>query len=318
MGQIMAPFEWAVAWVMYLCHEALAFIFPGDGSSSAEWVLSIVGLVIVMRVIMIPLFFRQIRASRAQMLLQPEMQAIQKKYKNRKDPAAREAMSRETMALYKKHGTSPLASCMPILVQAPFFFALFRVLQALPRIAAGERGSIGPMDQVTAAAAEQSTIFGAQLSSWFLQTGAGTETRIVSIILILAMASTQFITQRQLTMKNMPPAALQGPMAQTQKIMMYGMPVIMAISGVNFPIGVLIYWTTTNLWSTGQQFYTIRKMPAPGSEAEKRYNERRAKKAAHKGIVLDSDQPTVIKQPTGQREQPVSKSRQKKKSKKRK
>lgn len=313
MGAIIAPFEFVVAWAMYLCHWVLDFFLPTH--TSVAWVLSIVGLVIILRTAMIPLFFRQIKASRAQMMLQPEVKAIQKKYKNRKDPASREAMSRETMALYKKHGTSPLASCLPILVQAPFFFALFRILTQLDDLAAGtgSRASIGPITQSVAAGAENSSLFGAPLSSWFLQDGASTQTRIVAIVLIIAMSTTQFITQRQLTMKNMPEAALVGPMAQMQKIMMYGMPVVMAISGVNFPIGVLIYWTVTNLWSTGQQFYTIRKMPAPGSLAERKLNERRAQRAAKKGIDLTPDSPTVITPPKGQREQPVGKARQKKK-----
>ncbi|TQL62211.1 membrane protein insertase YidC [Rarobacter faecitabidus] len=316
MGTIMAPFEFIVSWIMYLCHLMFDFFLPN--ATSLAWVLSIVGLVVILRVLMIPLFFRQIKASRAQMLLQPEVKEIQKKYKGRTDPASREAMSRETMALYKKHGTHPMASCLPILIQAPFFFALFRVLQALPKIADPliDRGSIGPIDAAVAAQAEGSTIFGAPLSSWFLQPGAAGQTKVIAAILIIAMATTQFITQRQLTLKNMPPAALEGPMAQTQKIMMYAMPLVMAISGINFPIGVLLYWTTTNLWSTGQQFYTIRKMPAPGSEAERKLNERRARRAAAKGIVIAPDTPTVIK-PQGQRQQPVGKARQKSKKKKR-
>ena len=76
-------------------------------------------------------------------------------------------------------------------------------------------------------------------------------------------------------------------MAQQQKILLYVLPLIFAFSGVNFPIGVLIYWTTTNLWSMGQQFYTIRRMPAPGSQAEIAMKERKAKKAAAKGVIED-------------------------------
>ncbi|GAA2519821.1 membrane protein insertase YidC [Rarobacter incanus] len=317
LDKILFPFEWFVAWVMFLCHWVFDALLPN--SASLAWVLSIVGLVVLLRVAMIPLFVKQIRASRMQMMLQPQIQAIQKKYKGRTDAASREAMSRETMDLYKQNGTSPFASCMPILIQSPFFFSLYRVLNSLSAIAdpSNPKTGIGPINAAVAASAESSTFFGAPLSSWFLQEGATTSTKVVSIILIVAMAATQFITQRQLTLKNMPPSALEGPMAQTQKIMMYTMPLVMAVSGVNFPLGVLIYWTTTNLWSTGQQFYTIRNMPAPGSEAEKRLNERRARRAAAKGITLATDTPTVI-EARGQREQPVSKNRQKKKSKKRK
>lgn len=310
MMQILYPLEWAVAWIMFLCHKLFVFVGLPDGAGVA-WILSIVGLVIVIRTIMIPLFFKQIRASRGMQMVQPELQAIQKKYKNKKDPASREAMSRETMALYKKHGTNPFASCLPVLLQAPVFFALFRVLNSLAGIADGSKDAIGPIDQVVAKAAESSALFGAPLSFTFLHEPTTVNTKIVAGVLIVAMAATQFLTQRQLTMKNMPKAALEGPMMQTQKIMLYMLPVIMGVSGVNFPVGVLIYWTTTNLWSMGQQFYTIRKMPAPGSEAERLLNERKARKAARKGIVIEEDKPTVIEQPRGQRQQPKRKDRQK-------
>jgi YidC/Oxa1 family membrane protein insertase len=91
-----------------------------------------------------------------------------------------------------------------------------------------------------------------------------------------------FTTQRQLTMKNMPDSAKDNPMFRAQKMMLYGYPVFFAISGVNFPIGVLIYWTTTNLWSMGQQFFVIRNNPAPGSEAEKVYLKREDEKLKRK------------------------------------
>jgi YidC/Oxa1 family membrane protein insertase len=254
-------------------------------------------LTIVIRVLLTPLFFKQIKSSRAMQMIQPELQAIQKKYKTRQDPASREAMGRETMALYKKHGTNPMASCMPILLQTPVFFALFRVLNALGGIADGTKDPIGPINKEVAMAAEQSTLLGAPLSATFLHDPT----------------SALYITQKQLTMKNMPAASLVGPMAQTQKIMLYMMPGMMAISGVNFPIGVLIYWVVTNLWSTGQQFYTINRMPTPGSEAEHRLNERKARKAAKKGIVIEAEQPVIIEAPRGQRQQPARKNRRKKK-----
>ncbi|BDZ42063.1 hypothetical protein GCM10025865_13620 [Paraoerskovia sediminicola] len=307
---ILFPIQWAVAWIMYLAHQGLTFLGMSDGPGPA-WVLSIVVLVIVIRIILIPLFFKQIKASRGMQMLQPEMKAIQAKYKNKKDPASREAMSRETMDLYKKHGTNPFASCMPILLQSPIFFALFRVLHNLGPISTGDQAAIGPIDQSVAGDIEKSTVFGAQLSDVFL-TSDSLQVKIVVACLILAMSATMFFTQRQLTMKNMPAAALEGPAAQTQKIMLYALPFVFAISGVNFPVGVLVYWTTTNIWSMGQQFYTIRRMPAPGSEAERVLNERKARKAAAKGVVLESESDVaVIERPKGQRQQPKRKDRQK-------
>ncbi|QZN85671.1 membrane protein insertase YidC [Cellulomonas sp. C5510] len=317
---LLYPIMVVVAWIMVQFHSFFDWIGL-DPAGGAAWGLSIVGLVIVMRIILIPLFFKQIKASRGMQMLAPDMKKIQAKYKGKTDPASREAMSRETMELYRKHGTNPFSSCLPILAQSPIFFALFRVLNSLPQLAAGDypRANLGPLNQPLAAQAESATILGAPLSATFMNAtqfgDAATNVRIVTILLVVAMSVTTFTTQRQLTMKNMPPAALEGPMAQQQKLLMYVFPLIFAFSGVNFPIGVLIYWTTTNLWSMGQQFYTIRRMPAPGSQAEAALKARRAKRAAAKGLSIeeDGDVLTIEERPAGgQRQQPVRKDRAKK------
>ena len=309
---LLQPIMVAVAWIMVQFHSLLTSIGM-DPDGGTAWTLSIVGLVIVIRVLLIPLFFKQIKASRGMQLLQPEMQKIQKKYKGKTDPASREAMSRETMELYRKHGTNPFASCLPILLQSPIFFALFRVLNSLKPLSEGTyaRGDhIGPMTADLAGSAESATIFGAPLSGTFMQANGDIHIQIVTIALIVAMSATTFFTQRQLTRKNMPPAALEGPMAQQQKVLLYVLPLIFAFSGVNFPIGVLIYWTTTNLWSMGQQFYTIRRMPAPGSEAERLMLERRARRG--KAVpVVEAPSTVVDEKPRGQRQQPKRKDRQK-------
>src|SRR5690554_1973559 len=322
---ILWPLMVAVGWIMVQFHRLFTDVFGLADDSGASWALSIVGLVILMRIILIPLFFKQIKASRGMQMLSPELQAIQKKYKGKTDPASRKAMGRETMELYRKHGTNPFSSCLPILLQSPIFFALFRVLYSLPLLAAGTypsaenpREAIGLITPQIAQQINDATIFGAKISSHFHAGDATTQTRIVTAMLIVAMSATTFFTQRQLTRKNMPPSALQGPMAQQQKVLLYALPLIFAFTGVNFPIGVLIYWTTTNLWSMGQQFYTIRRMPMPGSEAEAAFKERQARKAARRGGLL-SNQPetsteieSVIEEPkSGQRQQPKRQSRQK-------
>jgi YidC/Oxa1 family membrane protein insertase len=307
---ILYPLKLAVAWIMVQFHS-LFVVLGVPAESGLAWGGSIVGLVVVIRILLIPLFVKQIKASRGMQLVAPEMQKIQKKYKGKSDPASREAMTRETMELYKKHNTNPFASCLPILAQSPIFFALFRVLFTLSDIANGERDPIGPLTQDLAAQAQAATIFGAPISSFFLEPGATAQTRIVTVALIIAMSGTTFLTQKQLTQKNMPAAALQGPMAQQQKLLLYLLPIIFAVTGVNFPIGVLIYWTTTNLWSMGQQFYVIRNNPTPGSEAERQLKERRARKAAKKGVPLEEEKPAVEEKPRGQRQQPKRKDRAK-------
>ena len=148
MDTLLWPLKVAVAWVMVTIHKALVLIGFPDGPGIA-WVLSIIGLTIVVRLLIMPLFVKQIRASRGMQLLQPELQALQAKYKGKKDPESRQRMNEEMMALYRKHGTNPMASCLPILVQMPIFFALFRVLASLGAVAAGKYGrpSIGPLTQ---------------------------------------------------------------------------------------------------------------------------------------------------------------------------
>lgn len=318
---ILFPLKWVVAWVLYFFHEALGVVGL-DPASGWTWALSIVGLTLLMRVVMIPLFFKQIKASRGMQLLQPDLQKLQKRYKGKNDPASRQQMQAEMMALYKEHGTNPFSSCLPILAQSPVFFALFRVLYSMPQIADGtyrEGQPLGPLTQEVATSFLDATLVGARLSESFLSSDTA-QVKIFTVIMIILMSATTFTTQRQLTMKNMPQSALDNPMAKQQRMLMYLMPLIFAFSGVYFPIGVLIYWLTTNLWSMGQQFYTIRKLPAPGSEAEEQYRKRqRAKlerKAARKGVPVEELLPQEEEPATpvqrGQRVQPKRKDRQKK------
>ena len=320
---VLAPLEWVVAWLMVSFHQVFTFIGLPE-KSGFTWGLSIVGLTVVIRIVLIPLFVKQIHASRRMQLIQPEMQKIQKKYKGKTDPESRQAMTQETMGLYKRTGTNPFSSCLPILLQSPVFFALFRVLNNLAAIADGKHEPIGPLGNVLADQAQKSPIFGASLSSAFVHAGGNLSIQIVTVVLIALMSATTFTTQRQLMMKNMPANAMDNPFAKQQKVLLYLMPVFFAFSGINFPIGVLLYWLTTNLWSMGQQFYTIRRMPAPGSPAEKALEARRIKSGKeHKkfsipGLSHDSDtepiQDTPItetKPKSGQRQQPKRKNRAK-------
>jgi YidC/Oxa1 family membrane protein insertase len=299
---LLTPLEYAVAAIMVAFHTVLSGIgLPAD--SGWTWALSIVGLVVVIRILLIPLFVKQIRASRAMQLIQPQMKKIQEKYKGKTDTASRQAMQQETMALYKESGTNPFASCLPILLQSPVFFALFRVLNGIP-----QHKTIGPLNATLVEQADQAKLFGAQLSDTFTHANT-TATRILTVVLIILMSLTTFTTQRQLMTKNMPASALDNPFARQQKMLLYVLPLFFAISGINFPIGVLIYWLTTNLWSMGQQFYVIRRMPAPGSEAEKALKARQERKRA----TLESAEPAVapageagaqVAPVSGQRQQP--------------
>lgn len=325
--KLLLPLEWFVEWVLVAFHSLLTTIGM-PAASGWTWALSIAGLVVVLRILLIPLFVKQIQSSRRMQLIQPEMQKIQKKYKGKTDPESRQAMSQETMDLYKRTGTNPFSSCMPILIQSPFFFALFRVLNNLGKVSSGQLAPAGPLDQTLAKQAENSDIFGATLSSTFLYSGS-LSAKIVTVVLIILMSATTFTTQHQLMRKNMPASALDNPFANQQKILLYVLPLVFAISGVNFPIGVLIYWFVTNLWSMGQQFYVINRMPAPGSPAEKALEERRRKRgkahtkfsipglghtedkdeAPEQSAVSDASAPDTPVRQNGQRVQPRRKKR---------
>lgn len=232
------------------------------------------------------------------------------------------------MALYRKHGTNPFSSCMPILIQMPIFFALFRVLANLGKVADssgyGGHSAIGPLTADLADQVQNSTVFGASLSSSFmnpdLDISSGLTVKIVTVIMIIAMSVTQWYTMAQLSMKNMPESSKNSdnPMMRSQRMMMTVMPLFFAFTGVQFQIGVLIYWVTSNLWTMGQQFYTINRMPAPGSEAEKKFRARENAKRARKGLPsLEEEERAKAEaegtaQAGGQRVQPVRKDRQKK------
>jgi YidC/Oxa1 family membrane protein insertase len=281
---ILEWLEVAVSWILVQFHAVFGSIF-GD-TSGISWTLSIVGLVIVIRILLIPLFVKQIKAQRNLQVIQPQMKEIQKKY-----AGDREKQSEEMMKLYRETGTNPLASCLPILLQMPIFFALFRVLQG---IATESPRGVFKWEQYAdlLEQARQATLFGAPLYGTFVnaaETPDPTATRIVSLVLIALMTATTFITQRQLLVKNV---AADNPMARQQKIMMYVFPIMFAVFGINFPIGVLIYWFTTNLWSMGQQFYVIRNNPVPNTPAYAAWEERQAAKAAKKAVKR-GEAPTV-------------------------
>ncbi|WP_375431372.1 membrane protein insertase YidC [uncultured Friedmanniella sp.] len=280
---IMQPLYWVVSGILVLFHTVWSPVFGQD--SGWTWALAIISLTIVIRVALIPLFVKQIKSSRAMQLLQPKVRELQKKYGH-----DREKLGAETMKLYKEHNANPLASCLPLLLQSPIFIALFRVLDGASRLGDDgrplARGHWLKIHPELVDSLNSSTIFGARISDTFTKAGFANginSVHIVTILLILAMTATLFVTQLQLMRKNMPAEALTGPFAQQQKMMLYLFPIIFAIGGINFPVGVLIYWFTSNLWTMAQQFYVIRRNPAPGTPAYDAWEARR--KAHHKDLV---------------------------------
>lgn len=283
--KILDPLYYAVSWVVVQMHAGLSGIGLNRDSGLA-WGLSIAGLVVLIRLCLFPLFVKQIHATRNMQVLQPRIKEIQQRHKDN-----REQQSQELMKLYKETGTNPLSSCLPIVAQAPFFYALYRVLSSIARDHA--IGALTP-DLVRSAANAQ--IFGAPIAAKFRSTPAEilslganlTTVRVVAIIMIVAMSASQFLTQRQLMVKNLPASSANNPFMQQQKILLYVFPLMFAVFGINFPIGVLLYWLTTNVWSMGQQLFVIRRMPTPGSLAHDRLQERQQRRAGSQPVGATS------------------------------
>jgi len=255
----------AIAWVMKTWHSLFSNVL--DPASGLSWALAIVFLVVTIRVLLFRLFVKQVKSQRAMQEIQPEIQKLRKQYGSDK-----QGFSTAMMALQKERGVNPLAGCLPLLPQIPVFISLFHVLR---RIAPGKDGLYSWDDKLTDQAAK-ADLFGAPISSSFnmqepkasqilgLEGVTTTSIRIVCFALILIMCCTTFFTQKQIQKRSGP---VEGQAAMVQKLLLYGMPLSLFVSGFFFPVGVLLYWFTNNLWTLGQQFYILKKLPPPGSPA---------------------------------------------------
>lgn len=313
---IIGTVLWPIKWVVELILVAFHWLFTAVGMDTAgglTWVLSIVGLTVVVRAALIPIFVKQIKNQRRMLEVAPQLKKIQEKYKGKKDQFSREAMSRETMALYKETGTNPLSSCLPLLLQMPIFFSLFSVLNEAQK---GNPG-VGPLNSHLGQLFAHAKLFGSPLHESFSnamnshpqQVGV----MIIAACMVLLMTSSQFITQLQIVSKNMSAETKASPQFKQQRILLYLLPFVFLFSGFTFPLGVMFYWLTSNIWTMGQQFVVIRNMPTPGSDAAKAREARLARKGK-----LVSDQGDVVVSLEAprktQREQPMSKARAKKQS----
>lgn len=332
LGIIMWPFKFLVEAILVGWHWLFTTIgLPG--AAGLTWVLSIVGLVIVIRAAVFPLFVRQIKSQRKMMEIAPELKKVQEKYKGKRDQLSREAMSRETMALYKKHGTTPMSSCLPLLVQMPFLLGMFYTLSDVKKHAETGVGGVFFLTKELTKQFYDATLFGvAPLHTSLIDAvqhkPTGWELTVtILVILVILMIGSQFFTQLQIISKNLSPEAKTGQAYQMQRIMLYILPLGFIFSGLFFPLGVVIYWFVSNLWTMGQQFLVLREMPTPGSDAAKAREERLARKGkainaegkvvpmaayeAEQQRLLDAAEKAKAEAP--KRQQPVGKKRAKKK-----
>ncbi|HEV2371900.1 MAG TPA: membrane protein insertase YidC [Streptosporangiaceae bacterium] len=267
MTNPLNPLYDAVAWVIVQIHAMWSLIIPAN--SGAAWVLSIVLLVVVMRLLLLPLFIKQMHSMRQMSALAPHLQELRKKYKN-----DRQTMNEETMKLYKEHGVNPLGGCLPLVAQLPLFFALFGVLRGIsvwtpykPGTHIRQAPPYGLTQQLIESA-QHASIFGARISDKVLFTGTlhvPLHAKVVILCTVAISVITTFLTVRQSTKRGMTPQMTpDNPMASSQKYMTYIVP-LFALSGLYWQFGLVFYWVATNVWTLGQQHVLFRRFPPPAT-----------------------------------------------------
>jgi YidC/Oxa1 family membrane protein insertase len=265
----------AVSWVMLRWHDLFDAI--GVGANWA-WVLSVVFLVITARLLLFRLFIKQVHYTRNMQKMQPKIQKLREKYKN-----DRAELNREMMKLQQEEGFNPLSGCLPMFLQIPVFLGLYHVLRHLSnvntvcqRVAGGHAVpksehllTLYTFSKSDTCDASQAQMFKAPLAASFhdkskIIVGLGgdpSSTRWVLITLLLVSAAATLATQ--LLVRANATTVPEGTAATVQRLMMWVIPVGVLASGLlfNFPLGVLLYWFTSNLWTLAQQGYIIRYHP---------------------------------------------------------
>ncbi|WP_432521104.1 membrane protein insertase YidC [Kineococcus sp. SYSU DK006] len=242
---VLAPAEAAVAHVLVLLHGLLtaAGLDPAGG---AAWSLAVVGLVVLARTLLLPLFVRQQRAAATVAALRPQLLALQRRYGGRTDPAARRELQQRTAELYRGAGTSPLAGCLPGLLQAPVLLALTLTLQAVAAARPVGPLSGAPLEQLGAATLAGAPLSGSLTAAW----GADPRTVLVAGLLVAASALLQLLVLRLSAAQQ---AARGAEPVPGQAAVQVVLPVVVAVSAVHFPVGVLLYWAVSAAWSAAQQ-----------------------------------------------------------------
>lgn len=292
LSTLVHPLQLVVAWILVHLHGALTSLGL-DPAGGAGWSLAIVGLVVVVKLLLVPLVVAQVRGMRAMRLASPEIRRIQEKYRGRTDAASRDAARREQQELMTRTGANPLAGCLPVLVQAPVLFALYSVLSGI-----GRQTPVGALTGDLVRQADAATLLGAPLSgtlSGALGGSAGPAGVLVPAVLIVLMYAAQVLTQR-LSARDNPPADPTNPLARQQGVLAFVLPAVSAVVAVGFPVGVVLYWATSSLWGLGQQLVVGRLLPSGAQEGS----------PAPRTSVTGSPapEPTATPRAGGQRPQP--------------
>ena len=254
----------AISWILLRWHSLWAAIGIPDGKvlgTNWSWVLAIIFLVVTLRVILFPVFVKQIKSQRAMQALQPKVKELQQKHKG-----DRETLQKEMMELYKTEKANPLMGCLPMVLQIPVFIGLFHTLRHL---VPGRNPTLYGWTATQFDSATHAHLFGVPLPAQFGSTPAqlaslgadGTQVKILAAVLVLIMMATTYATSRQMILKT---GWAEDPQQKMiQRLMLYGIPLSLLVSGSLFPIGVIIYWVTNNLFTLSQQQWVLRKFPPP-------------------------------------------------------
>ncbi|WP_019870195.1 membrane protein insertase YidC [Salinispora oceanensis] len=266
---MLDPIYITISWILLRWHQLWDAIGVPEGvvlGTNWSWILAIIFLVVTVRVILFPVFVKQIKSQRAMQALQPQVKALQEKHKG-----DRETLQKEMMELYRKEKANPLMGCLPMFLQIPVFLGLFHVLRRLnPDKPLDKKTLYGwTVDQFDSASVAK--LFTAPIAGKFGSSpeelaalGAdGTTVKIMAGILVLVMMGTTYLTSRQMILKT---GWAEDPQQRMiQRLMLYGIPASLLISGAIFPIGVIIYWVTNNMFTLAQQQWVLRKFPPPPS-----------------------------------------------------
>jgi|GEM_PF-129953 len=257
----------AISWILLRWHDLWDTILPDRSflATNWDWILAIVFLVITVRIILFPIFVKQIRSQRAMQALQPKMKELQEKHKG-----DQQTLREEMMKLYQTEKVNPLMGCLPMFLQIPVFLGLFHVLNRLDPVQTLNT-TLYTWTQAQWDSAAVARLFDAPIASKFASNASdlaimdadGVTVKVVAGVLVLVMMATTFLTSRQMILKTGWSADPQQRMIQ--KLMLYGIPISLLLSGWYFPIGVIIYWVTQNLFSLGQQYWVLHKYPPPAS-----------------------------------------------------
>jgi YidC/Oxa1 family membrane protein insertase len=256
----------AVSWVLLRWHSL--FNWMGlDPAGGLNWALSIIFLVITARLLLFRLFIKQVKYQRHMQEMQPQIQELRNKYKNDKAE-----MQRQMMKLQQEQGFNPLTGCLPMFLQIPIFISLFHVLRHISnsavvcddpaRKATSHLLTLYTFTRTETCDAAQAKLWGAPLAGSLHDSkfkiehvlgGDVTSTRIVTVVLVLISAAATLMTQ--LLVQRAATTTPTGTAATVQRLMKVFIPISVLFSGVFFPLGVLLYWFTSNTWTMLQQLY---------------------------------------------------------------